>query len=112
MGSGSMVKVHRLVKVGREDVILPRQTLATLDRNVAGFMKTREQLKKLQFQAHKGLLFMARQEPARRISFAIWPRAVAGPHDSTGDGGTGRVAQRVLPTSPFLAAVHDGHRGC
>jgi ATP-dependent 26S proteasome regulatory subunit len=57
MGSGSMVKVHRLGKVGREDVILPRQTLATLDRNVAGFMKTREQLKKLQFQAHKGLLF-------------------------------------------------------
>ena len=75
MGSGSMVKVHRLVKVGREDVILPRQTLATLDRNVAGFMKTREQLKKLQFQARKGLLFYAPQEPARRIPFTIWPRS-------------------------------------
>ena len=35
MGGGSMVKVHRLAKVSREDVILPRQTLAMLDRNVA-----------------------------------------------------------------------------
>src|SRR5437879_10212003 len=57
MGGGSMVKVHRLAKVNREDVILPRQTIAMLDRNVAGFMMAREQLKKLQFQARKGLLF-------------------------------------------------------
>jgi hypothetical protein len=36
MGGGSSVKVHRLAKVKREDVILPQKTLATLDRNVAG----------------------------------------------------------------------------
>jgi len=29
MGGGSSVKVHRLAKVGREDVILPQKTLAT-----------------------------------------------------------------------------------
>jgi hypothetical protein len=57
MGGGSMVKVHRLARVKREDVILPRQTLAVLERNVAGFIKAREPLKKLQFQARKGLLF-------------------------------------------------------
>jgi hypothetical protein len=57
MGGGSMVKVHRLAKVNREDVILPRKTLAMLDRNVAGFMMAREQLKALKFQARKGLLF-------------------------------------------------------
>jgi hypothetical protein len=57
MGGGSMVKVHRLAKVNRDDVILPQKTLATLDRNVAGFMKVREQLKALKFQARKGLLF-------------------------------------------------------
>lgn len=57
MGGGSIVKVHRLAKVNRDDVILPRKTLATLDRNVAGFMMAREQLKALQFQARKGLLF-------------------------------------------------------
>ncbi len=57
MGGGSTVKVHRLAKVNRHDVILPRQTLATLDRNVAGFMDVREQLKSLKFSARKGLLF-------------------------------------------------------
>lgn len=57
MGGGSMVKVHRLAKVAREDVILPDKTLALLDRNVSGFMQAREQLKALQFQARKGLLF-------------------------------------------------------
>lgn len=57
MGGGSMVKVHRLAKVSRDDIILPRNTLALLDRNVAGFMKARAQLKALQFQARKGLLF-------------------------------------------------------
>jgi len=57
MGGGSMVKVHRLARVNRDDVILPRKTLAMLDRNVAGFMMAREKLKALQFPARKGLLF-------------------------------------------------------
>ena len=56
-GGGSSVKVHRLAKVDREDVILPQRTLATLDRNVAGFMAARDALKSMRFQARKGLLF-------------------------------------------------------
>lgn len=57
MGSGSVVKVHRLATVKREDVILPRRTLELLDRNVGGFMAVREQLKAMRFQTRKGLLF-------------------------------------------------------
>lgn len=57
MGGGSSVKVHRLAKVRREDVILPQKTLATLDRNVAGFMAARGALKSMRFQVRKGLLF-------------------------------------------------------
>ena len=57
MGGGSSVKVHHLAKVKREDVILPQKTLATLDRNVAGFMASREALKGMQFQLRKGILF-------------------------------------------------------
>jgi hypothetical protein len=57
MGGGSLVKVHRLAKVSREDVILPPKTLALLDRNVAGFISAREQLRSLRFQTRKGLLF-------------------------------------------------------
>ena len=57
MGGGSSVKVHRLAKVSRDNVILPRETLETLDRNVSGFMAAREALSKMRFQARKGLLF-------------------------------------------------------
>ena len=57
MGGGSMVKVHRLARVNRDDVILPSKTLAMLDRNIAGFMLAREQLKSMRFQVRKGLLF-------------------------------------------------------
>jgi hypothetical protein len=57
MGGGSSVKVHRLRKVNREDVILPQKTLATLDRNVAGFLAARDALRAMHFQARKGLLF-------------------------------------------------------
>lgn len=56
-GGGSSVKVHRLAKVRREDVILPQKTLATLDRNVAGFLESRSALKAMRFQSRKGLLF-------------------------------------------------------
>lgn len=57
MGGGSSVKVHRLAKVKREDVILPEKTLASLDRNVAGFVAARDALKAMRFQARKGILF-------------------------------------------------------
>lgn len=57
MGGGSTVKVHRLAKVDRDNVILPSKTLAVLDHNITGFMTARERLKTLRFQARKGLLF-------------------------------------------------------
>jgi hypothetical protein len=57
MGGGSSVKVHRLAKVKREEVILPQRTLDILDHNIAGFMAARDALKSMRFQARKGLLF-------------------------------------------------------
>src|SRR5436309_5663098 len=57
MGGGSMVKVHRLAQINRDSVILPDKTLEVLDHNVAAFMKAKEQLKALQFQTRKGILF-------------------------------------------------------
>src|ERR1700730_4692371 len=56
-GGGSSVKVHRLVKIDRDNVILPSKTLAVLDHNITGFLTARQQLKSLRFQARKGLLF-------------------------------------------------------
>jgi hypothetical protein len=56
-GRGGAVKVHRLHKVSREDVILPEKTLALLDRNVGKFVAVREHIKRLRFSVRKGLLF-------------------------------------------------------
>ena len=73
-GGGSMVKVHRLAKVARENVILPARTLALLDRNVTGFMQARQQLTALAFQAKKDCYSTARPARERRTRFTIWPR--------------------------------------
>lgn len=57
MGRGGAVKVHRLHRVNREDVILPEKTLTLLDRNVGQFVNARAEIKALHFSAKKGLLF-------------------------------------------------------
>jgi AAA+ superfamily predicted ATPase len=56
-GRGGAVKVHRLHKVSRDDVILPEKTLTLLDRNVRKFVDARQDIKRLRFSAKKGLLF-------------------------------------------------------
>ena len=56
-GRGGAVKVHRLHKVSREDVILPQKTLDLLDRNVGKFVRARADIKRFGFSAKKGLLF-------------------------------------------------------
>jgi hypothetical protein len=56
-GRSGAVKVHRLHKVSREEVILPEKTLTLLDRNVGKFIAARDHIKGLRFSAKKGLLF-------------------------------------------------------
>jgi hypothetical protein len=56
-GRGGAVKVHRLHRVDRDDVILPQKTLALLDHNVGGFVAVRNEIKALRFSGKKGLLF-------------------------------------------------------
>lgn len=55
-GEATGLRVHRLDKVRREDVILPAETLRVLDRNVAAFAKQRAQLKQLGLPVKKGIL--------------------------------------------------------
>lgn len=56
-GQSSGVKVHRLSRLEREQVILPPATLELLERNVMLFVQQRSELKRLQMAAKKGLLF-------------------------------------------------------
>jgi len=56
-GRGGSVKVHRLHRVEREEIVLPEQTLRLLDRNIGGFVSQREAIRALRFSTKKGLLF-------------------------------------------------------
>lgn len=56
-GHASGVKVHRLGKLERGQVVLPAKTLELLDRNVVHFVKSRASLSQFQMPTKKGLLF-------------------------------------------------------
>jgi hypothetical protein len=55
-GRGGSVRVHRLHRVDRDEVILPAKTLALLDRNVGRFVASRDAIRALRFSTKKGLL--------------------------------------------------------
>lgn len=59
-GRSSGLKVHRLRRVGRDEVILPEATLAILERNVFAFHARRAQLRELGLPVKKGLLLHGR----------------------------------------------------
>jgi tetratricopeptide (TPR) repeat protein len=56
-GTVSGIKVHRLQRVERHDVVLPSATLELLDRNVLEFIQARPGLRELGLATKKGLLF-------------------------------------------------------
>jgi hypothetical protein len=56
-GVGTGIKVHRLRRVERDQVILPRQTLELLERNVIQFVRQRPRLAAKGLATKKGLLF-------------------------------------------------------
>ncbi|MBR0752849.1 ATP-dependent Clp protease adaptor ClpS [Bradyrhizobium jicamae] len=55
-GRSRGVTVHRLPPVARDAVILPERTVQLLDRNVLGFVASRELLRKLGQSTRKGIL--------------------------------------------------------
>jgi ATP-dependent Clp protease adapter protein ClpS len=55
-GRATGMMVHRLAPVDREQVILPEQTLRLLDRNVLGFVGSRDALRRLGQSTRKGIL--------------------------------------------------------
>jgi ATPase family associated with various cellular activities (AAA) len=56
-GGAGTVRVHKLRKVAADELILPKNTLQLLDRNVGDFIRKRPQLKALGMPLKKGLLF-------------------------------------------------------
>ncbi len=56
-GQATGIAVHRLRTVGRDEVILPRQTLELLERNVIQFVRNRPRLSSFGQATKKGILF-------------------------------------------------------
>jgi len=56
-GHTGVLRVHKLRKVGREEVILPEKTIQLLERNITGFIDRRNQFAKLGLPIKKGVLF-------------------------------------------------------
>ena len=56
-GEGTGIKVHQIEPVKRENVILPAETLALVERNVLQFAAQRRRLFELHQSTKKGLLF-------------------------------------------------------
>jgi ATP-dependent 26S proteasome regulatory subunit len=56
-GRVGVLRVHKLRDVSRNQVILPERTLQLLDRNIGGFIRQREELRKLGLPVKKGVLF-------------------------------------------------------
>lgn len=51
------IAVHRIPRVGREELILPEATVELVERNVAGFLARRKRLRAMGLSTKKGLLF-------------------------------------------------------
>ena len=56
-GHAQRIQIHDLDPVSREDLILPKQTLRIIERNVLEFSKRRPALRSLGLSTQKGLLF-------------------------------------------------------
>ena len=56
-GQAGVLHVHKLRAVKSDEVILPAETVALLDRNIRDFVQQREQLQKLGMPVKKGILF-------------------------------------------------------
>lgn len=110
MGGGSLVKVHRLAKVAREDVILPGRTLALLDRNVTGFMQAREQLGAA-VSGQKGTAILWPARYGQDVHDSLSGLAATQSHYVAGNSRTSAATRRILPLGTFSATFPNGHRG-
>jgi hypothetical protein len=77
-GQSSGIKVHQLRAVERDQVILPRQTLDLLDRNVIQFTRQRPQLARCRMATKKGLLFYGPPGTGKTHTIHYLARALEG----------------------------------
>ena len=77
-GQSNGITVHKLRCVERDQVILPKPTVALLDRNVIQFVKQREKLSHFRQATKKGLLFYGPPGTGKTHTIHYLARALEG----------------------------------
>ncbi|MDP6558330.1 MAG: AAA family ATPase [Pirellulaceae bacterium] len=77
-GEANGVKVHRLRRVERDEVILPRKTLDLLDRNVIRFVERRQDLGEFKMATKKGILFYGPPGTGKTHTIRYLAKSLAG----------------------------------
>ena len=77
-GESSGVCVHKLRMVERDQVILSRETLELLERNVISFVQQRPQLARYKFATKKGILFYGPPGTGKTHTIHYLARALPG----------------------------------
>jgi hypothetical protein len=77
-GESSGVRVHKLRTVDRDQVILSRETLDLLERNVISFVQQRPQLAKYRLATKKGILFYGPPGTGKTHTIHYLARALPG----------------------------------
>jgi hypothetical protein len=111
-GRGDSVRVHRLHRVTRDDVILPQKTLTLLDRNVSGFVAAGNEIRSLRFSTKKGLLFYGPPGTGKTTRFTTSPRSCrttrrswSRPNRSRSSGEYFRLARFLQPSMMVVEDV-------
>ena len=77
-GQSNGITVHKLRRVERDQVILPKPTIALLERNVIQFVKQREKLSRFRQATKKGLLFYGPPGTGKTHTIHYLARALEG----------------------------------
>jgi cell division protease FtsH len=78
LGRSAGIKVHKLRTVERDQVILPKKTLALLERNVIQFVQRRERLASYGQATKKGILFYGPPGTGKSHTIHYLARALKG----------------------------------
>ncbi|MCA9098131.1 MAG: 26S protease regulatory subunit [Planctomycetaceae bacterium] len=77
-GESTGIQVHKLRTVEKEQVILPRETLELLERNVIGFVNKRSELSRFRQSTRKGILFYGPPGTGKTHTIHYLSRALPG----------------------------------
>ena len=110
-GRASGVKVHRLGKLDRDQVILPAKTLVLLDRNVIEFVANRA-ARQVSHGDEEGAAVLRSAGDGQDAHDSLFGRFASGAYDAADLGRASGLAVGIHDAGPAVAAKPCRDRGC